>query len=106
MEGRIVIIMCDALAAMRRKLLDILACPIDKHYPLRLLEFSTKEPDVVVDGALLCEACDRFYPIVDEIPVMLPDDLRSTKEDTEFLTKWKDRLPKETLASGKPVNLS
>ena len=91
---------------MRRKLLDILACPIDKHYPLRLLEFSTKEPDVIVDGALLCDACDRFYPIIDEIPVMLPDDLRSAREDTEFLTKWKDRLPKETLASGKPVNLS
>ena len=91
---------------MRRKLLDILACPIDKHYPLRLLEFSTKEPDVIVDGALLCDACHRFYPIIDEIPVMLPDDLRSTREDTEFLNKWKERLPKETVTSGKPVNLS
>jgi uncharacterized protein len=91
---------------MRRRLLDILACPIDKHYPLVLLEFSTKEPDVIVDGALLCDACKRFYPIIDEIPVMLPDDLRSTREDTEFLTKWKDRLPKETVTSGKPVHLS
>jgi uncharacterized protein YbaR (Trm112 family) len=91
---------------MRRKLLDILACPIDKHYPLHLLEFSSKEPDVVVDGVLLCEACGRFYPIMDEIPVMLPDELRSRKEDTEFLSKWKDRLPKETLTAGKPVNLS
>ena len=91
---------------MRRKLLDILACPIDKHYPLRLLEFSAKEPDVVVDGALICEECGRFYPIVDEIPVMLPDDLRSKREDTEFLTRWRDRMPKETLESGKPVNLS
>lgn len=91
---------------MRRKLLDILACPIDKHYPLRLLEFSAKDPDVVVDGVLLCDACDRFYPILDEIPVMLPDDLRSKKEDIEFLEKWKDRLPKETVVSGKPVNLS
>jgi uncharacterized protein YbaR (Trm112 family) len=91
---------------MRRKLLDILACPIDKHYPLALLEFSSKEPDVVVDGVLTCETCGRFYPIIDEIPVMLPDDLRSKKEDLEFLTKWKDRLPKETLTVGKPVNLS
>jgi len=91
---------------MRRKLLDILACPIDKHYPLQLLEFSTKEPDVIVDGVLLCDACKRFYPIVDEIPVMLPDELRSRREDLEFLGKWKDRLPQETLVSGKPVNLS
>ena len=69
---------------MRRKLLDILACPIEKRHPLRLLEFSTKDPDVVVDGALLCDGCSRFYPIIDEIPVMLPDDLRSKKEDLEF----------------------
>jgi len=91
---------------MRRKLLDILACPIDKHYPLQLLEFSTKEPDVIVDGVLICDSCQRFYPIIDEIPVMLPDDLRSRKEDSEFLEKWKDKMPKETLESGKPVNLS
>jgi len=91
---------------VRRKLLDILACPIDKHYPLQLLEFSSKEPDVIVDGVLLCDACNRFYPIIDEIPVMLPDELRSKREDTEFLAKWKDCIPKETLASGKPVNLS
>jgi uncharacterized protein len=91
---------------MRRKLLDILACPMDKHYPLQLLEFSSKEPDIVVDGVLTCSACQRFYPIIDEIPVMLPDDLRSKKEDMEFLAKWKERLPKEVLASGKPVNLS
>ncbi len=91
---------------MRRKLLDILACPIDKHYPLKLLEFSTKEPDVVVEGALLCGECSRFYPIIDEIPVMLPDDLRNKKEDLEFLAKWRDRLPRETVSAGKPVNLS
>ncbi len=91
---------------MRRKLLDILACPVDKHYPLLMLEFSVKEPDVIVDGALLCDECGRFYPIIDEIPVMLPDDLRNRKEDLEFLTRWKDHLPKETIAAGKPVNLS
>ena len=91
---------------MRRKLLDILACPIDKHYPLRLLEFSVKDGDVITEGVLICDACKRFYPIIDEIPVMLPDDLRSKREDMEFLTRWKERLPKETVESGKPINLS
>ncbi len=91
---------------MRRKLLDILACPIDKHYPLRLLEFSVKDEEVITDGVLICDACNRFYPIIDEIPVMLPDDLRNKKEDLEFLTKWKEMLPKQTVESGKPVNLS
>ena len=91
---------------MRRKLLDILACPIDKHYPLGLLEFSVRNGEVITDGVLICDACNRFYPIIDEIPVMLPDDLRNKKEDVEFLTKWKEKLPRETVESGKPINLS
>lgn len=91
---------------MRRRLLDILACPIDKHYPLRMLEFSTKEPDVVVDGALICDECQRFYPIIDEIPVMLPDDLRNRKEDADFLVRWKDQMPKDVVASGRAASLS
>ncbi len=90
---------------MQRKLLDILACPIDKYYPLNLLEFTTKG-DLIVDGVLLCDKCKRFYPIIDEIPVMLPDELRDRKEDTDFLRRWKERLPSEVVQSGKPINLS
>ncbi len=89
---------------MKRKLLDILACPIDKHYPLELLEFNTNG-EVIVDGVLLCTECKRYYPIIDEIPVMLPDDLRSKSEDIGFLSKWKDRLPEEVVHSGLPSNL-
>lgn len=89
---------------MKRKLLDILACPIDKHYPLELLEFNTNG-EVIVDGVLLCTECKRYYPIIDEIPVMLPDDLRSKTEDIGFLNKWRDRLPKDVVHSGLPNNL-
>lgn len=89
---------------MQRKLLDILACPIDKHYPLELLEFSLRE-DVIVDGVLLCPECGRYYPIIDEIPVMLPDNLRNRKEDMEFLQKWREKLPEKTSQGGKPWSL-
>jgi uncharacterized protein YbaR (Trm112 family) len=67
---------------VQRKLLDILACPIDKHHPLQLLEFELRD-DIVVSGALLCDECGRFYPIIDEIPVMLPDERRNKSEDME-----------------------
>ncbi len=90
---------------MQRKLLDILACPIDKHSPLQLLEFEARDV-VVVSGVLLCDQCRRYYPIIDEIPVMLPDNLRNRKEDLEFLEKWKDRMPGEVVRGGKPWNLS
>lgn len=89
---------------MQRRLLDILACPIDKHYPLDLLEFTVKD-DVIVDGVLICSACGRYYPIMDEIPVMLPDGLRSRKEDLGFLEKWSSKLPDTVVHGGKPWSL-
>ena len=89
---------------MQRKLLDILACPIDKNYPLELMEFNLKD-EIIVDGVLLCGKCKRFYPIIDEIPVMLPDSLRNRKEDLEFLSRWRSRLPKSVVEEGKPWNL-
>jgi len=87
---------------MQRKLLDILACPIDKTYPLELMEFKLKD-EVIIDGVLLCGKCKRFYPIIDEIPVMLPDGLRNRKEDLEFLNRWRSRLPRSVVEEGKPL---
>jgi uncharacterized protein YbaR (Trm112 family) len=89
---------------MQRKLLDILACPIDKHYPLQMLEFSATG-DVIAEGVLLCSECGRYYPIVEEIPVMLPDNLRNKKEDLAFLEKWQSRLPEKVTRGGKPWSL-
>lgn len=89
---------------MQRKLLDILACPIDKHYPLELLEFTTRD-ELIVDGVLLCRECGRYYPIIDEIPVMLPDSLRNRKEDLDFLTKWRAKVPERVVHGGKPWSL-
>ncbi len=90
---------------MQRKLLDILACPIDKHYPLQLIELEIKD-ETIVSGVLLCDQCKRYYPIIDEIPVMLPDELRNKREDLEFLTRWKERLPAEVVEKGLPHHLS
>ena len=90
---------------MKRKLLDILACPIDKHYPLELIELKSEGEDVISEGVLLCSECQRFYPIIDEIPIMLPDDLRRRKEDLEFLSRWAEKLPEQVVYGGKPNHL-
>ena len=90
---------------MQRKLLDILACPMDKHYPLELVEFGLRGSDIVVEGVLLCSKCGRYYPIIDEIPVMLPDKLRNKKEDLGFLEKWSSKLPPTVVHDGKPWSL-
>ena len=83
--------------------MDILACPIDKHYPLDLHVF--EEKDEIVEGLLSCGQCGRWYPIIDEIPQLLPDDLRESKDDLRWLQKWKDRVPGRILAEGKPFTL-
>jgi len=89
---------------MQRRLLDILACPVDKRYPLQLFEFELRG-DIIVSGALACEECGRYYPIVEEIPIMLPDNLRNKKDDLAFLEKWKDKLPENIVHAGKPWSL-
>jgi len=83
--------------------MEILACPIDKHYPLDLHVFEEKEE--IVEGLLVCSECDRWYPISDEIPQLLPDDLRESMEDLRWLAKWKERVPERVLTSGKPFSL-
>ena len=59
----------------------------------------------VEEGIILCDKCGRWYPIIETIPHMLPDDLREEKEDKAFLEKWKNKIPKKVLDQGKPFNL-
>lgn len=87
---------------MKPSLMDILACPMCKSYPLSLHIFL--EQDEVVEGIILCSKCNRWYPIIDEIPYMLPDELRDGKDDLPFLKKWKAHFPKNILDSGVPFN--
>lgn len=88
----------------KKKLMDILACPIDKHYPLDLHVF--EQTDEIAEGIIICPKCLRWYPIRDEIPEMLPDELRDEKDELPFLKKWKQQIPKQILQEGKPFNLN
>lgn len=101
---------------MKYELLDILACPIDKSYPLKLYTLSeekreakTKEGVVswneVVEGVLVCPNCGRWYPIIDEIPELLPDELRDRDREVKFLEKNAKKLPEEVVKKGLPFNL-
>ena len=88
---------------MKVKLMDILACPIDKYHPLELHVF--EEKDEIVEGVIVCPKCLRWYPIRDEIPEMLPDELRKENEDMPFLKTWANKFPAKVVAEGKPFNL-
>ena len=125
-------------------MLDILACPMDKNYPLDLIELQVKEFEndnlresdflnddktskknnlvinqendsrgegtkdkiiIIIEGILYCKKCLRFYPIIDEIPIMLPDELREKEKDLEFLKKWKNNIPQKILSNANPWHL-
>lgn len=91
-------------------MLDILACPIDKYYPLELIEIDVAEDkiineNVIKEGVLFCSQCSRFYPIIEEIPVMLPDELRDKEKDIQFLQKWQEKIPNRIIKNGNPWHL-
>ncbi|MDD1679265.1 MAG: methytransferase partner Trm112 [Methanomicrobiales archaeon] len=55
---------------MRRKLLDILCCPVCKgELTLNVVEENDVE---IVEGSLRCGTCRVEYPIIDGIPNLLP----------------------------------
>lgn len=91
---------------MKRRLMELLACPMDKHHPLELYVFEERGDGEIVEGLIYCPKCSRFYPIRDEIPEMLPDELRNLREDLMFLRKWRDKIPEDILRKAKPVSLS
>ena len=89
---------------MNKKMIDILACPIDKHHPLEIFE-SKSIDDKIVEGALYCTVCSRFYPIIEEIPIMLPDELRDKKQDIDFLNNNQEKLPEKIIKQAFPWHL-
>ncbi|MDE1728707.1 MAG: Trm112 family protein [Thaumarchaeota archaeon] len=89
---------------MNRKLMEILACPIDKHFPLELVELASKE-EIISEGIIFCSKCSRYYPIIEEIPIMLPDELRDKNQDIEFLSKHRNILPDKIIVKGIPWHL-
>jgi uncharacterized protein YbaR (Trm112 family) len=61
--------------------------------------------EIVEEGLLLCRTCLRYYPITEEIPIILPDELRDKKKDLEFLKAWNELIPHDLLKNLKPWTL-
>ena len=60
---------------MKRKLLEILACPLCKSdLDVQIEREDEKE---IIEGKLICKNCGTEYPIEDGIPNMLPPELRT-----------------------------
>ncbi len=102
---------------MKRWLMDVIACPAkDCRSPLRLevysshnIESRTGLIEEIDEGLITCPKCGRWYPIIDGIVCILPDDQRmesrQRREETNFLEKWRERIDPEIIANGRPFGL-
>ncbi|MFX1278319.1 MAG: Trm112 family protein [Promethearchaeota archaeon] len=63
--------------------------------------------DTEIDrGLLFCTKCNRWYPIIETIPQMLPDEYRDETKDIEFLKTIKNLIDEEFFNKDlKPFNL-
>ena len=74
--------------------------------PLQGASNGNKEKEgIISEGVLFCSKCSRFYPIIEEIPILLPDELRDKKQEIEFLKTYKDKLPEKIITKANPWHL-
>jgi uncharacterized protein YbaR (Trm112 family) len=79
---------------------------IENIYPELYFLNKVKVETEIESGLLFCNECNRWYPILDTIPQMLPDQFRDRKKDIEFLKINKNLLDEEFFNQNlKPFNL-
>ncbi|MDF0682298.1 MAG: Trm112 family protein [Candidatus Nitrosocosmicus sp.] len=91
----------DSLTTQKENDQEMKDIDMDKKSP-SVSEMDIESIEIVEEGLLLCRTCLRFYPITEEIPIILPDELRDKKKDMEFLKTWNDSIPNDLLKNLKP----
>ncbi len=102
---------------MKHWLMEILACPAPEcrselHlevYKSHKVESDGEDVDEIDEALITCPKCDRWYPVIDGIACMLPDDLRMAGkqriEEEAFLERWKDKVASNILDDGIPFGI-
>lgn len=79
---------------------------IDEIIPELFLLNKIKTEIEIESGLLFCDKCHRWFPIIDTIPQMLPDEYRDQEKDANFLETNKNLLDHKFLKQDlKPFNI-
>jgi len=70
---------------------------IDEIIPELFLLNKIKTEIEIESGLLFCDKCHRWFPIIDTIPQMLPDEYRDQEKDANFLETNKNLLDQKFL---------
>ncbi|HBG42378.1 MAG TPA: hypothetical protein DDW85_13395 [Porphyromonadaceae bacterium] len=82
---------------MRLKTIEKLCCPFDKA-DLQLTVITTDDTgEKVIEGFLICNECQRLYPIMKGIPIMNPDEFREFDLERPVLERWQRYLDGKTI---------
>lgn len=71
---------------MKRTTIDKLCCPFDKS-DLKIKIIAQDLDDNIHEGVLTCDECNRYYPIINGIPIMNPDEYRELPLERAALTQ-------------------
>ena len=75
---------------MKTSLLQYLCCPICRNELTCIEHNPTAE---IKQGILVCGECGRWYPVLDFIPELLPDNLRDWDREIAFLEVFSGQIP-------------
>jgi uncharacterized protein YbaR (Trm112 family) len=95
---------------IKKKILDYITnndpSRIEEIYPELYFLNKIKMETEIESGILFCTKCNRWYPIIETIPQMLPDEYRNEEKEVEFLKNNKNLLDEAFLNQElKPYNL-
>jgi len=76
---------------MRSSLTKKLCCPIDKH-SLEINILTQTEEDEILEALMFCPECQRQYPVIYGIPILIPDEYRDRKLEEPILQEWNANL--------------
>ena len=73
------------------------------------LETEGEDIEEIDEALITCPKCGRWYPVIDGIACMLPDNLRMDGkqriEETAFLERWKEKISSDIIKNGVPFSL-
>lgn len=72
---------------MTEQLLKKLCCPIDKS-DLEVNIINESEEGEILEGLLTCPQCNRYFPVIYGIPILIPDEYREESMEKPLLKKW------------------
>lgn len=76
---------------MTRSLFEKLCCPVDKN-DLDIQVITEGEEGEILEALMSCPRCERYFPVIYGIPILIPDEYRDESMEKPLLKRWNAQL--------------